>query len=276
MRRGYDWRRALPKGYALSLAGAAVFLTAGAFDFWWHTAFGFEVNVETLLSPAHLALAAGGVMLVTGPLRAAWYRPDADAPAGWKGLLPALLSLLLLLSLFSFFTQYVHFTTDPAEFTGPRPEATYYRDLLGVTSALLYATAMMGVTLFALRRWKLPAGSMTLLIGGNSILMFLMRFKANEKFGWLLAAVLAASIVADILLGALKPGPDRVTAFRAFAFLVPTLVFLFYYVTLVNTVGTWWRIHMWLGVPLQAGAVGLALSYLVLPLKAPGPNPESP
>src|SRR5262249_54733530 len=60
-RKGYAWQQSLPRGYWLSLLGAFIFAFGGVFDLVWHTLFGFEVNLETLLSPSHLVLATGGV-----------------------------------------------------------------------------------------------------------------------------------------------------------------------------------------------------------------------
>jgi len=265
VRRGHDWRRALPRGYDLSLLGAGIFLLGGGVDFFWHWTFGFEANVETLLSPPHVMLALGATLMFTGPLRAALWRPSDETPPGWAGLLPTMLSLLLVLSILTFFTQYVHFTTDPGLFVGDRPATPYLADLLGAASMIIYTTTLMAIVLFALRRWTLPLGSMTLLISGNTAMMFLMRYKANVAHVWPVLAVVGAGVLADAILVRLNPSARRPMAFHAFAFLVPSLVFLAYNVTLVATVGTWWSVHMWLGLPIQAGAVGLLVSYLVLP-----------
>ncbi len=106
--RGYAWRRALPPGYAVSLAGAAVFAVGGVLDMLWHLLFGIEVSVEALLSPTHLLLATGGILMITGPLRAAWQRLPGHASFTWRTGLPALLSLTLVLALLAFFTQFAH------------------------------------------------------------------------------------------------------------------------------------------------------------------------
>src|SRR5690606_10643429 len=102
--KGYAWSRALPKGYLPSLLGVVLFFAGGGFDFLWHEWFGFEASIETLLSPAHLILATSGMLIVTGPLRAAWAR--SGRAASWRTLFPALLSLLIILSILTFFTQY--------------------------------------------------------------------------------------------------------------------------------------------------------------------------
>lgn len=97
--RGYPWQRALPVGYNLSLIGTCVFLIGGGLDLIWHQIFGIEANTEALLSPTHLILATGGILMVSGPLRAAWQRP---------AMLPALLALTFVVALLAFFTQFAH------------------------------------------------------------------------------------------------------------------------------------------------------------------------
>src|SRR5262245_18314787 len=89
--RGRSWRRAAPAGYGASVLGVLVFLAGGVGDMLWHELFGIEVDLAALLSPTHLLLALGGVLMVGGPLRAAWRRPEAGGT--WAALLPALLSL---------------------------------------------------------------------------------------------------------------------------------------------------------------------------------------
>jgi len=113
MSKGHAWRRALPKGYLLSLVGAALFLLGGALDFLWHTLFGIEVSLETLLSPTHLLLATSGVLMMSGPMRAVWSRLPADEARGWRVLGPMVLSATLVLSVLTFFTQFAHPISQP-------------------------------------------------------------------------------------------------------------------------------------------------------------------
>jgi hypothetical protein len=66
------WREAWPAGYAVGAVGAAMFAVGGLGDMAWHTVFGIEVGLKTALSPSHLLLDAGAVMLLTSPLRSWW------------------------------------------------------------------------------------------------------------------------------------------------------------------------------------------------------------
>ena len=266
--KGYSFTRALPPGYWLSLVGIAIFGFGGGFDFVWHSVFGFEEDIEALLSPAHMVLATGGVLFATGPLRAAWGRSSEAAKSGWASLAPALISLFYVLSVLTFFTQYMHFITTPYVLV-ERPRAdTFYRDLFGVTSVLLPTILLMGTLLFAARRWTLPVGTVVMLWGGNTLLMFMMDYRDSFEVPALIVAALIGSLLAEGLFVWLKPSAERLGALRAFAFLTPVILFLAYFVALLTTAGMWWTIHMWLGVTINAGIAGLLVSYLVFPPRA--------
>jgi hypothetical protein len=115
VRRGYAWSAALPPGYMLSLVGAIIFAVGGVGDLIWHTLFGIEAGSEALLSPTHIMLAAGMVLITTGPLRAAWLRRElpVNRRAKWGALFPALISATLLLALLTFITFYSNPITFP-------------------------------------------------------------------------------------------------------------------------------------------------------------------
>src|SRR2546425_6132358 len=94
---------AIPAGYGWATVGVVVFGIGGVFDAIWHTLFGIEASTEALISPSHLVLAAGIVLMVSGPLRAAWLRPPAPRLIE---ALPAVLSLMAIFSLFTFMTMF--------------------------------------------------------------------------------------------------------------------------------------------------------------------------
>src|SRR5215831_13875825 len=71
----WDWGRALPDGYALSLLGCVLFGIAGVLDMTWHLTFGIERGFQALISPTHLGLMLSAGLIVSGPLRSAWRRP---------------------------------------------------------------------------------------------------------------------------------------------------------------------------------------------------------
>ncbi len=118
VRRGYAWRSALPRGYGWSGLGVAVFTLGGPADLVWHTLFGIEETVDALLSPSHLLLALGGLLIVAGPLRAAWQRPVRSAQ-----LWPAVLSATVVLGILGFFTNFASPMVSPQANRPPVPES---------------------------------------------------------------------------------------------------------------------------------------------------------
>lgn len=264
LRKGYSWLRALPPAYLTALLGAAIFAIAGNLDFIWHSLFGFEEDVEALVSPSHLSLAVGGVMLMSGPLRAAWqtFHPQ-EKNMPWS----ALLSLFIVSGVFTFFTQFSNAFSHPQVFVGqPSIGDTYFWDVALISYVLTPTTILMGAILMSVLRWKLPFGSLTFLLTGNAALMFLMAWRYSHEQWSVLIAGLVGGIVADVLLVTLKPSTERVKALRWFSFLVPALLFLFFFLSLILTDRIWWNSNMWLGMIFFSGILGLGLSWLAVPL----------
>jgi hypothetical protein len=268
--RGYQLHRGLPKVYMLSLLGVTIFGLSGGGDFLWHSLFGFEVDTEALLSPTHLALAIGGMLIISGPFRAAWERKRTQENQGWADLLPTFLSLLGILSVFTFFTQFSNAFTHASVFVGSRPAGDpYFWDVTLISYVLIPAGLTMGFILLTIHRWTLPIGSLTLILAGNAVLMFLLGIRYSSEQWPVLVAALVGGILADLLLATLKPSAQRITPLRVFAFTTPFAFFLIYFTALLLTGGIWWRIHMWLGAPFLAGIVGLGLSFLLVPPPMP-------
>ncbi len=265
---GYS-ARSIPLGYELSLVGATIFAAGGGGDIVWHMLFGIEVDLDALLSPTHLVLALGGSLIITGPLRAAWRRRDAGLE-GLASKVPMLISLTLLLSVFTFFTQYLHpfgATIAALSYRAMTSDLRYWRQAVGISSVLLQSALLMSLILLTVRRWMLPLGSLTLVIGLNTVLMALMRDIALSTGPFpLMGVALVGGLAADLLVWRLKPSEQRPWAFRTFAFAVPTILYTLYFLALVLTgAGIWWSVPFWTGAVVLAGVVGWLLSYLVIP-----------
>ena len=263
IKRGYGWRQALPRAYMTSLLGAVIFAVAGNLDFIWHWLFGFEEDVEALVSPSHLSLAVGGVMMMSGPLRAAWGRSGLQTDKiSWR----AILSLFVVLGVFTFFTQFSNAFSHPHVFAGEAPVGdTYFWDVALISYVLILTMLLMSAILMAVLRWTLHFGSLTLLLAGNSTLMFLMTWRYSHEQWSILIAALIGGFIADVLLIILKPSATTVKALRWFSFLAPALFFLAYFLSLILTQGIWWNSNMWLGMIFFSGITGLGLSWLAVP-----------
>ncbi|MCY4146599.1 MAG: hypothetical protein OXE95_09690 [Chloroflexi bacterium] len=268
--KGFRFSGALPAGYTASLVGFFMFAAGGVADMVWHEVFGFEENIEALISPSHLFLAVAGLMIVTGPIRAAWQRRGGET---WSDLLPAVLSLTCITSIFLFFVAFAAITSSTAMLTGSRPASTRLIDGLGVVGFLLHSNILLGVLLLATRRWRLPVGTATLIFVGSAALMTWLRVQHNKEFLFVLSA-LAVGLLADWLLqrGAL----ETVAGTRLFSIVIPfayslgaLIVVEILGASVWGAEGLWWLIHMWLGVPVMAGAFGYGLSLLMRPPAAP-------
>ncbi len=261
--QGYRWSRALPKGYSLSLIGFFVFVLGGAGDLVWHEAFGFEESLEALLSPSHLLLALSGTLIITGPIRAAWGRETAHY---WRSLLPAILSFTCITSIFTFFTTFAAVTSELIALTGPRPDSHTLYDIYGIVSLIVHSIILLAVVLFMARRWRLPFGSLTLIFGVNALLMTWLHIGETAEFIFAISAA-AVGLLGDFLI---HRGALNVTrCMRIFSFILPfayslgaLLILQILGTSVWGRGGLWWAIHMWLGVPILAGAFGYGLSLL--------------
>jgi hypothetical protein len=259
-RKGYAWRYALPTGYLTSLIGAGIFAAAGTLDMFWHLAFGTEKSIEALISPPHLVIALGGVLIAAGPLRAAWMR--ARSPEGMREWLPVVISMTTVFTIITFMSQFAHFVRDAP--TGAAPADHIVAGIMqcqNVAGYILQSGLLLGTMLLVIRRWgtRLPAGVFTVLLGGN---MFGMAFMTDEyRLIW---AALVAGFFADVLARYLRPS-ESVLRLRMFSTLVPasTVLLLFVAWRLSDTI--WWSVHMWSGAIVLAGVGGLFLSFLLSP-----------
>ena len=259
----HSWRRAIPEGYEWSALGVALFAVSGMGDMLWHMAFGIEVDTEALLSPTHLGLATGMALVFAGPVRAAIARGLPEKPAS---LWPVVLSLTILLTALTFLTQFAPALADWGVGTRPaNADLTEVRLDRAVVSQLWITVVMIGAILFAVRQWglRLPVGSMTVIIGLNAV--FMSTQSGRDYYFAMLPAAIAAGVVSDGLLLWLRPSAGRIVQFRWFAFLVPFIYWSAHYLDdLVRGEHIWWKIHVWAGLPLITGLIGLLLSFLAV------------
>ena len=253
--RGYRGWTLLPPGYELTLAGLGLFGVGGLGDMVWHTLFGVEADLEAMYSPTHLVLMIGLLLVVTGPLRAAWRRRQLvpDPP------LPVLLSLAYTLALLTFLTFFSNV------FTSPYPQmAAGAGEELGIGAILLQASLLTAFILFALWRWQLPLGSFTLIL----TLVFTGMAVITDEYRFIPAMVLGG-IVADGLNEYWLPARLITAQTRWFAFVVPAFLYAAYFITLFLTGGVAWSIHLWADGIFLAGLMGLLTSYLLWPPAPP-------
>jgi len=157
---------ALPKGYERAGLGLVLFGIGGAGDAVWHGVFGVETGIDALLSPTHLILFSGLMLILLAPWRAAGYDSD-DAPSRNRA---GAWSIVLATALAGFFTNYVwglgihELAQVPYD---PVSQAGEAQVIGGVGSILVTTGVLFGSAAILLRRGGLPrwwfAGTFTLI-----------------------------------------------------------------------------------------------------------------
>jgi hypothetical protein len=269
---GSFWK-AIPTGYAQSVFGVAALLLGGATDIVWHAVFGFEHQLDLLLSPPHLFLLTGLFFLITGPVRSSFARPAAP---NLMGQLPMLISFGLAFEIIQFVTQYGFY---PEALMRDHPLAQdafpneqfvlsvflFYRQALEIAIVIWQSLLLASAVLYLSLNRRLYVGALVVLciveklwIGGEL---------ANDLIELLLIvlASIAAGAIGDYVVAKLRPGPRNPNAFRLLGFAVPSAYLAAYFALAVPMFGgTWWDASFVFGSIAEAGLVGLCISQLLL------------
>lgn len=260
-RRGWN---AVPVGYGLALLGVVVFAVGGLGDLTWHSVFGIETGTEALLSPTHLLLFLGAELVVAAPLMSAW-RADTGRRATPGRVWPAVLSMTGALSFASFMHMYLWGLYRVPQGYGTGSEASS-GDL---ASILVTAMMLAAPVLLLLRRWELPFGAVSVMYTVNTALMLLLVPRLGEGRLRVLLVGAVAGLLADVLIGVLRPSPRRWIAWRAFATALPLTVWLPFLggAAILGTLNV--SLELWLGICVMAALGSLAVSVLIVPPAVP-------
>ena len=267
---GHGWVQSIPSGYYPAAVGIAVFAAGGLGDGIWHTLLGVETSLDALLSPTHLLLFIGMLMIVISPYLATLKRARIERP-GWNEFLVPFLSVLLATSLVAFFFAYLW---GPAETSwyetvyNPETGGGYFKVAGGIAAMLAAAIISTAPLVLILRRWRPPAGTFTILWGFLGFFIGVVFDQDMIAF----AAGLAGGLAADLLVGWLGAGPHRPMAVRVVAFTAPVVLASAFFLILRNEVR--WQAELWSGAIFFSGLAGLALDLLVGEREAAVPLPS--
>jgi hypothetical protein len=244
-------------GYGWGWVGVAIFALGGAGDMLWHLTFGIEIGLDALVSPTHVLLLTGGVLLLTCPLR--------TAAATGKDRWSAVVSLAAATSLAGFFLSYASVFADPG---AREPLVTLPEDLpehraaelpviAGLGGYLVCTVLLVAPVLYLRRRSLLPPGSVAILVSAVAIpaatlsqLVFLTPA---------MAAVAGGSLV-DLIL-TIWPGlPDPLLAS-----LVPALMWTGQLFGLAGSGQLRWPPQLWAGVVVLTALLAATLTWLLAP-----------
>ena len=131
---------------------------------------------------------------------------------------------------------------------------------------------LTAIILLTVRIGTLPRGSLTLIVALNAAAMGFLNFSAGYPLALVVGAGVAGLLI-DVLYAQLHPTATTPTAWRLFAFVLPAIFYLCYFLALMSTEAIAWSVHLWVGSIVLAGIAGWLLSYLLLP---PRSSEESP
>jgi hypothetical protein len=260
-RRSSSLAAAWPAGYRLSAVGLLAFAAGFVGDGVWHSLFGIEADVEALLSPTHLAMFVGGVLLLLTPARRAWALLPTGARLGWGEGAGLLGSVTLATMMVAFFTQFAWAlsATVPARPLVPRAgvaEVLLLEELeraYGLAAILLTTLMLLVPAVVLQRRWVLPVGATALVWTATAAGLALYRV-GHHPLATVLAAA-AAGLVFD-LAGRL-PGP---WGMRVAAAAGPGVLWAAYFAVLATAQGLRWPAELWAGSTVMASLAGVALT----------------
>ena len=252
---------ATPVGYGQAIIGMGLFTLGGFGDALWHAVFEFEVSIDALLSPTHVLLFIGGLLIGTSPLRSTWQRPD-PTPISAKVLVTPLISMALAAASVGFFFQYASgFNTEaPAVDYLPVKGVVDPQAALGLAGITLTNLILMATLLLLTRRWRVPFGTATLVIGVHAAaLQTLREFPTAE----IIVGALVAGLVADLLIARLRPSLSRLGPLRLAAATIPIVIWLTFFASFAWGRRVAWPPELWVGVTIFAAAGGAALSLVL-------------
>jgi hypothetical protein len=285
--------RLIPVGYGVAILGLITLGIGGPTDFAWHAAYGFEVGVDAIYSPPHLALFFGGLLVVSTGIRSMWAKRDI-APS-LTGFAPVLLSTILFIGVAGFITMYLSaFMTNvtptsdfvhdyQAQFKDDFSDQSvslnggltgygdnqwpyyYYSASHGMAAMIVTTLVLLGPILLNLRRWKVPFGATTLIFGGFGLLVNIM---TSYRDIVLIVPLIVTGVAIDLLQTRLPRGADgRLTlgSIRATGPAAALILWVTYYGVLALDKGIGWEPTMWVGALIIGTMTGFGVAFLVAP-----------
>lgn len=252
--RGEGWREAVPAGYGLGIVGLAAFAAAGPADALWHAAFGAEADVEALASPTHLALATGGTLFCTSPLRATLHRTRrGDVPDSWAAQGPLVVAGTLTVVVAAVFTVFAQ----PGFLLAGDGSGFVPHELAGL---LLSVALLAGAVLFLATRLRLVPGAVTLLVAVPAVATAYLG--ANP---WLVPWYVGGAALGEVgATGARRRfGARPATLLTGAA--VPAAFVASHFAALWARGELAWTVHLWVGAVFLAAVVGAGQALLAAP-----------
>lgn len=229
--------------------GVVIFVVGAVGDGVWHELVGTEVDIEGLISPTHLALMVGGLLMVTLPVRSAL---RSSEPIEGGALLTVVASIGLALAVVAFFLMYLSPWTEVHAFSQAYVPDSDESDLAvqhGMSMVLVTTALFTGAVLWAARHWRLPAGGAMVVF--TAVALGLSGLDGFDVRLPILAAT-AAGMIADVLLG-------QGRSFRVVGMATGGVLWAAYFALDHLERGVEWSPSLWSGAIVFAVMTGLAV-----------------
>lgn len=247
----------LPIGYRAGVIGAAVFAAGGAADMFWHSLIGIETSIDALLSPPHLVLLTGMLLMAT----TAWRSQRAVSPTTTT---PELISLASVVAGTAFFLNYL----SPFRWAAPTFEFRPYQAedivIMWIGGILVTTVLFLVPVLWQLRDGRYRLGTLSVFVASTGLITAVAMSLGAPK-DLLLAGVIGATIgavVVEVMLARLP--------WRSWRYGLPVLsgaaAFIIWGGQLIaySAAGeVLWPATLWLGVLLLGGGAGAAIGAVL-------------
>lgn len=242
----FDWQlRHLPAGYELARVGLALFAAGAVGDSVWHSAFGVERGIDALLSPTHLLLFVGLVLILTAPFRAATASPSSPSP--WM-VATSLISATALVGFFLNFAWGLGIAALARTAYDPVSQAGETHVIAGVGSTLVTTVVLFGAARMLVGR-RPPPGAYAAVFGVVSLLVSAAFDEDIEG----VAAGVVGGVLLDVLMHTRTP--------RAVSFAVASGTMWLIYLGLLALEGIEWQAEIWIG----AVVLNTIAAYVIAP-----------
>jgi hypothetical protein len=229
----------------------------------WHTIFGIETSIDALLSPSHLLLCVGSVLLLTSPMRSWWASGERGRRAATGVWSMALATTSI--SVFLLYASAFDYPGPVLAYDGTQLSPGYTAASRGVASYVITTALLVVPLLLAYRRQTTPGVATALVAAVGLFPMGTNEFPRPEATA-VFAAIAAAALVDWILVRL-----DRTRGFEAPLRLPIAGAVFGAVVSAAHVLGLavdgsiQWPVELWSGAVVTSAAVGALLGGLATP-----------
>ena len=254
----------------LTTAGLVLFVVSAIGDGIWHEVFGIEVNIEALLSPTHVGLMVGGLLMLGIGYRSAIAAREERVDIG------VVITTTLCAAVIMFFTQYNNAFRFRGLFTdqGVDPDGGF---VFIITSVFFVNVVLVSLVFLLVRTWRTPRWTFTF----SFALLAALQVGLNGFFDGARTNILFAALAGagtDILVRRFDPKVSVRNA-RILSVVVPLVIWGLWLIGLLTQFGVRVPAEIWTGMMIFCVLQGVGIGLLAVPSRQAlptAPNRSSP